>query len=143
MISITIQASLEDIYGGYQLSDIDISIDHFVPWQYVAHDELWNLNPTTKSINSCKSNNLPNWDIYFISLCELEYKAHELSFTNPKVTAAFNKCADYHVNNDEIRRALYSEHLDRAVFYTRLENVIKPVYDSAKNCGFREWKYCD
>ncbi|MBE5919975.1 MAG: hypothetical protein E7272_09045 [Pseudobutyrivibrio ruminis] len=25
----------------------DISIDHFVPWSYVAHDEMWNLNPTT------------------------------------------------------------------------------------------------
>lgn len=140
---VSADSSLEDIYGGNQLNDIAISIDHFVPWQYVAHDELWNLNPTTKSINSSKSNNLPDWDTYFESLCELEYKAHELSFTNKKVMAAFNKCADYHVNNDEIRRALYSEHLDRTVFYTRLENVIKPVYDSAKNCGFREWIYSD
>ncbi|MBO4679709.1 MAG: hypothetical protein J5626_08565 [Lachnospiraceae bacterium] len=138
---ISADSSLQDIYGGNHLSGIAISIDHFVPWQYVAHDELWNLNPTTKSINSSKSNNLPEWDIYFEPLCELEYKAHELSFTNAKVTAAFNKCADYHVNNDEIRRALYSEQLERAEFSTRLEKVLRPVYDSAKNCGFREWIY--
>lgn len=26
-----------DIYGNYRLTDKDISIDHFVPWSYVAH----------------------------------------------------------------------------------------------------------
>lgn len=42
-----------EIYGGNLLTDKDtISIDHFIPWSYVAHDELWNLNPTTRSINS-------------------------------------------------------------------------------------------
>ena len=135
--------SLKDIYGGEMLSDIDISIDHFVPWQYVAHDELWNLCPTTKSINSKKSNNLPEWDKYFKPLCDLEYAAHELSFSNAKVTEAFNKCLDYHVNNSEIRRVLYSEHLNHSEFCIRLENVIGPVYKSAQNCGFREWEYLE
>ena len=51
-----------------ELVDQKISVDHFVPWQYVAHDELWNLHPTTKSINSSKSNNLPVWDRYFSQL---------------------------------------------------------------------------
>jgi len=51
----------------------DISIDHFVPWSYVAHDEMWNLNPTTKSINSFKSNKLPDWNTYFKRLAMLEY----------------------------------------------------------------------
>ncbi|MCR4933383.1 MAG: hypothetical protein K6A29_04230 [Lachnospiraceae bacterium] len=88
-------------------------------------------------------NNLPDWDTYFKPLCELEYKAHELNFTNAKVTAAFNKCADYHLNNSEIRHALYSEHLERDDFFLRLDKVIRPVYDSAKNCGFREWIYSD
>ena len=57
------------------LTDKDISIDHFVPWSYVAHDEFWNLSPTTRSINSSKSNNLPKWDIYFPKLSELQFKA--------------------------------------------------------------------
>ena len=46
---IRIDPSLHDIYGDVNLSDKTISVDHFVPWQYVAHDELWNLHPTTKS----------------------------------------------------------------------------------------------
>ena len=133
--------SLKDIYGGNLLNEVSISIDHFVPWQYVAHDELWNLNPTTKNINSSKSNNLPDWDTYFGALCDLEYKSQELRYSHAKVNEAFNKCADYHVNNSEIRRALYSSHLERAEFYSRLEKVVWPVYESARNCGFREWVY--
>lgn len=135
--------SLEDIYGHNTLNDIAISIDHFVPWQYVAHDELWNLHPTTKRINSSKSNNLPEWDKYFGSLCDLEYRANELRYTNDKVKTAFEKCAEHHVNNSEIRRALYSNRLERAEFYSRLDKVLRPVYDSAINCGFREWVYTD
>lgn len=61
---LTIQP-LHEIYGNIQLSGKDISIDHFVPWSYVAHDEFWNLHPTTRRINSSKSNNLPDWNVYF------------------------------------------------------------------------------
>lgn len=135
--------SLKDIYGRNFLSEISISIDHFVPWQYVAHDELWNLHPTTKRINSSKSNNLPDWDKYFDSLSDLEYRANELRYTNENVRTAFEKCAERHVNNSEIRRALYSDRLARAEFYNRLDKVLRPVYDSAINCGFREWVYTD
>ena len=106
-----------------------------------AHDELWNLNPTTKNINSSKSNNLPDWNTYFAPLSSLEYRAPVLNFTNNSVKAAFEKCADYHVNNSEIRRILYSEQLERSEFCLRLDNVLRPVYESAKNCGFREWVY--
>lgn len=56
---------VREIYDEQMLTEKDISIDHFVPWSYVAHDEMWNLNPTTKSINSSKSNNLPDWKTYF------------------------------------------------------------------------------
>ena len=57
---IEIDPSLKDIYGDVSLADESISVDHFVPWQYVAHDELSNLHPTTKSINSSKSNDIDN-----------------------------------------------------------------------------------
>lgn len=38
----------------------EISIDHYVTWSFVLHDELWNLIPTFKNINSYKGNNIPN-----------------------------------------------------------------------------------
>lgn len=138
---ITIDPSLRDIYGDVSLVDESISVDHFVPWQYVAHDELWNLHPTTKSINSSKSNSLPSWNLYFDSLGELEYRAYELKERNEAVAKEFGKIAPYHLNNQEIRNQLYESGLERAVFKQRLEKVIKPVYETAQTLGFREWIY--
>ena len=136
-----VDPSIKDIYGHFDMSEEVISVDHFVPWQYVAHDELWNLHPTTKSINSSKSNSLPAWDIYFDALGNIEYRAYELMSTNDAVKHEYNKIAPYHLNNQEIRTQLYSVGLDRSEFKSRLENVVKPVYDSARIHGFNEWIY--
>ena len=138
---ISIDSSLRDIYGDEVLSGRAISVDHFVPWQYVAHDELWNLHPTTKSINSSKSNSLPTWDLYFEGLGEIEYRAYCMKTNNEIVKNEFNKIAPYHLNNQEIRDQLYAEGLDKNDFIIRLENIIRPVYESARNCGFKEWIY--
>ena len=140
---IQIDPSLHDIYGDVDLSDKMISIDHFVPWQYVAHDELWNLHPTTRSINSSKSNLLPAWNLYFDGLGQIEYMAYKLKSENEIVAREFNKIAPYHLNNQEIRNQLYVEGLSESDFKVRLEHVIRPVYESAKNCGFREWIYSE
>lgn len=138
---IQIDPYLRDIYGDRLLKDEKISVDHFVPWQYVAHDELWNLHPTTKSINSSKSNSLPLWELYFNSLGELEYRAYELKNQNETLAREFQKIAPYHLNNQQIRNQLYAEGLDKNSFIERLEHVVKPVYESAQMSGFREWVY--
>jgi len=57
------------------------------------------------------------------------------------VAKAFDRIAPYHLNNQEIRNSLYEEGLEKEAFRQRLANVIKPVYDSAKNQGFKEWTY--
>lgn len=138
---IKMNPAITDIYGQILLSGKVISVDHFVPWQYVAHDELWNLHPTTREINSSKSNCLPVWKDYFEPLGNMEYQAYAMKKQYPKVKEAFEKCAAYHLNNQEIRNQLYEANLDKNQFMERLEKVILPVYESAKNCGFKEWAY--
>ena len=138
---IQIDPSIRDIYGDTVLANKDISVDHFVPWQYVAHDELWNLHPTTKSINSSKSNSLPSWNLYFILLGQLEYRAYELKNQNETIAQEFRKIIPYHLNNQEIRSQLYADGLDKDAFIGRLEHVVKPVYESAQMSGFKEWFY--
>lgn len=130
-----------EIYGKVLLTDKDISIDHFVPWSYVAHDEFWNLHPTTKSINSRKSNTLPDWDTYFPLLARLEYLSYKMIWKYDALHNEFEKCAKEHLNSDEIRRKLYRKELDYISFSGELEEVIQPVYQSAKNCGFKNWTY--
>lgn len=138
---IEIRPDIHDIYGHIDMLGQSVSVDHFVPWQYVAHDELWNLHPTTKSINSSKSNGLPNWDLYFEPLYKLEYLSYSLSKENDKVADAFDKISKYHLNNEEVARALYCDGLTEAEFGERLNNVIRPIYEAAKNNGFKEWRY--
>lgn len=138
---IQIDPSIREIYGDTVLANKDISVDHFVPWQYVAHDELWNLHPTTKSINSSKSNSLPSWNLYFNLLGQLEYRAYELKDQNEIIAQEFRKIIPYHLNNQEIRSQLYADGLDKNAFIGRLEHVVEPVYESAQMSGFREWVY--
>lgn len=115
---------VHEIYGENPLNEKNISIDHFVPWPYVAHDELWNLTPTTRSINSSKSNSLPDWDAYFPVLCKSEYVSYELLWEYPEIHEAFEICAREHLNNPEIRHRLYQKGLFEREFSGRLEEGI-------------------
>ena len=132
---------IHEIYGDTLLTPQMISIDHFVPWSYVAHDEFWNLHPTTRSINSSKSNHLPDWEIYFPRFAEVEYQSYQMIWQNKQIQSEFKKCAKEHLNNPEIEHRLYRQGLDEALFTRQLEEVIRPVYLSAQTCGFSSWEY--
>lgn len=133
--------SVRDIYSEEILTTRDISIDHFIPWSYVASDELWNLIPTVKSINSSKSNNLPDWDTYFNRLARTEYYAYKIVEQDEKAGKLFEKCAKENLNNDDIRYRLYRPGQSEEHFSNQLHEIILPVYESARNLGFREWVY--
>ena len=133
--------SVREIYGNEILTEKDISIDHFVPWSYVAHDEMWNLNPTTKSINSSKSNNLPDWETYFERLARQEYQSYQLMWKNDQIHKEFEKCAKEHINSDDIKYRVYRQGLEYNEFAGELKSIILPVYQSAQNCGFSSWQY--
>ena len=128
-------------YGGNIVKAGEISIDHFVPWPYVAHDEFWNQHPTTRSINSSKSNNLPDWNIYFPKLAELEYHSYKMIWEYDQIHKLFDDCAKDHLNNADIRQKLYREGLGQQEFSGCLNEIIYPVYLSAKTCGFKNWEY--
>jgi HNH endonuclease len=48
------------VYSGQVLTLDDLSLDHYLPWSFVAHNQLWNLIPVPKSINSSKSDKIPS-----------------------------------------------------------------------------------
>ncbi|MCR5649677.1 MAG: HNH endonuclease [Lachnospiraceae bacterium] len=130
-----------EIYGGVELTEKDISIDHFVPWSYVANDEIWNLHPTTKNINSAKSNNLPRWDAYFKKLSGLEYLSYQLIWKYEGIHKEFEKAKKKHLNSPVVEGRLYAAGLSEDEFRCRLSEIVSPVYQSAKSAGFREWVY--
>ena len=45
---------------GKKIKDVDLSIDHVIPWSYIYSDDLWNLVFVSKSQNSSKGNRIPS-----------------------------------------------------------------------------------
>ena len=74
-------------------------------------------------------------------LCKMEYLSYELMWEYPGIYAAFEKCAREHLNNQEIKYKLYQKNLSEAEFSGRLEDVLLPVYQSAKSMGFSSWRW--
>jgi hypothetical protein len=47
------------IYSGAELDVERAPLDHFIPWSFVVHDEMWNLLPVSVAANSAKRDRLP------------------------------------------------------------------------------------
>jgi len=63
------------IYTNKELSIGKYAVEHFVPYQFVSHDLIWNLVPADPSFNSTKSNKLPSLEKYFSSFYTLQIEA--------------------------------------------------------------------
>ncbi|MEA5600809.1 HNH endonuclease domain-containing protein [Nostoc sp. UHCC 0252] len=72
---------IECIYSKVLLNKNEISLDHYLPWSFVAHNQLWNVIPTTKSVNSSKSNNLPSEE-YFHAFVKLQHRGLTVAYEN-------------------------------------------------------------
>ena len=114
------------IYSGQQITQANFSLDHFLPWSFVVHNHFWNLIPVPKSVNSSKSDWLPDWT-YFQKFAQQQYEIFKFYFQNGKKRSL----EDYFVD------IVPNEHLvTREEFTQRLEQQILPQYQIAKNMGF-------
>lgn len=96
------------IYSGEEFNAIDKSnyaLDHFMPWSLVAHDQLWNLIPTSQSANSSKNNHIPHTD-YVNKMIEQQYhliQQTKLALTSKKWQAAMaDHATDLRLSYDEL-----------------------------------------
>ena len=118
----------------------NFTLDHFIPWSYVAHDELWNLIPTTRELNSSKSNDLPVWDTFFPLFGKAQYDAYRIMENSYQVQQLFQDFQTELVASKEAFMSLYSDgDLSENDFCTRLNNMLYPTWSSAKAQGFRIW----
>lgn len=129
--------SLKCIYSGQILEPDRISLDHYLPWSFVAHDQLWNLLPVLPEVNSSKSNNLPS-DQYFSEFVNLQHLAlitnydHLPSRTWNKFTEPY--IADLNLSNDDL--------LEKNKLFKAYESTVKPLITLATKQGFLDnWIY--
>ena len=70
--------SVKCIYTGKKLTVGNYAVEHFIPYNFVSHDLIWNLIPADKSFNSSKSDKLPPLEKYFNSFFALQKTAIDI-----------------------------------------------------------------
>jgi hypothetical protein len=133
--------TVSDIYTGRELTKENfsnygnLSIDHFIPWSFVLHDELWNLAPTFKNVNSQKSNKLPDLSLYMDKFCEIQYKSFDIMQRNPK---RYKKNLEGYLS---INIAVNNQRkIEKEEFNKSLRATIEPLYQIAYNQGYGVWE---
>lgn len=136
---IVIAKNIKDIYTGKEFYSENFneygtfSIDHFIPWSFVLHDQFWNLTPTFKNINSKKSDDLLMYDKYIGDFCDIQFKAFTY-ICEKKINSALEEYIDaFRLEN------IYEfhKHCDKEVFALQLKKCISPLYQIAVNQGFQ------
>lgn len=126
------------LYTGQPVTKEDFTLDHFLPWRFVAHDQLWNIVPVTKSANSAKGDSLPDLALYFDPFANIQYRALQIV---GRAAGATRLLEDYALlfkagSLSELHNLTFSR------FREALYAVIAPQMQIAANMGFATgWRY--
>ena len=131
---------IKDIFTGKPIQAKQYDIDHFIPWSFVMNDELWNLMPMDSSLNSAKSNRLPQWDPFFELFSGNQYILYQLIQERPGIHKLYEGCWRDNLHSIWAGQELYRPGNSSEVFRMILQNNMQPVYDSAKRQGYEVWK---
>ena len=122
--------TLTCIYSGQVVASENLSLDHFLPWSYVAHDQLWNIIPTPKSVNSAKNDWLPSFEHYFEPFVTLQLAAFRF-YQGQQNKESYKFMENY--------RPIFRQDLSQIsdeIFKEILRQIIFPHLQTAKNMGF-------
>jgi hypothetical protein len=114
------------IYTGKLLEVGEYDVDHFIPFQFVAHDQMWNLVPADPSFNSSKSDLLPSMDLFFEVYFEIHREGVEVI---KRIDPSNRFLADY--------LTIFPDLIPNK---TRLRDTIQPMLSIAHNNGFQYMK---
>lgn len=126
---------IQCIYTDTELHPQEYALDHFISWSFVCHDLLWNLIPSNGSINSSKSNKLPDLDFYLPKLAALQHHSIKVMINanrEPKVMEDFVSLGYSAKDLAEMSRDRFRELYER---------TFNPISQIALNMGFETWKY--
>jgi hypothetical protein len=130
------QGVIKCIYSDRTLAPGSNQVDHFIPWSFIAHNQIWNLIPVTPEANLSKRNHLPDARLYLDKFCHYQYLGfkQQYSLDNKKLLEDFSFCfkADLQTIN----------HYSSFDFTTKLKEQLTPLLQIATNAGFPSgWRY--
>ena len=126
------------IIGNYEL-------DHFIPWNYICNNLMWNLTPAKKEANRSKGDKLPN-----IETCIKTFALNQRTLLQYLVNVYGEKPEDYNYGQEKCPNIIY-DYLSLGVSITEIANKndaqivrffkkhLNPYYLQAKNMGFKTW----
>lgn len=131
------KANIQCIYTGKELNR-DYALDHFLPWKFVAHNQLWNLIPVDPLANSSKSDRLPS-EKYIDCLAKTQHDALSMardSFSNNKWKKDVEPyIADLHLDKPE-------DTLNFEILRFAYRRTLEPLMSIAEQQGFQcGWTY--
>ena len=123
------------LYTNKLLVEREYDLDHFIPWSFVSHDLLWNLMPADSSINSSKSNKLPDLNLYLPKLAEAHQAALRINLEKGKQDKLLEDYLSLGFTPQEIVQMNQERLLDC------FSQTFTPMNQIALNMGFESWKY--
>ncbi len=129
-----------DVFTDDRINKAEYDVDHFIPWSFVMNDELWNLMPMDSSLNSSKSNRLPDWNIFFKRFARNQYIMYGIIYEKEEIRKLYEACFRDNLHSIWAMQELYIAGNTQEKFYGILEKNMRPVYDSAKLQGYDVWE---
>ena len=135
--------SINDVFTNSPIEQDAYDVDHFIPWSFVMNDELWNLMPMDSSLNSQKSNRLPDWNKFFVSFAKNQYILYGMIHEKAGIRKLYEACYRDNLHSIWANQELYRKGNSEMEFYSVLEKNMRPVYDSARRQGYDVWEKRD
>ncbi len=128
---------LPNVYrpAAYFDCDTPFALDHFLPWRFVAHDRLWNLMPIDASLNSAKSDRLPDVEALLPRFALTHRDALRISLHHGDDTACQHDYEDLGYALSEIATMG-----DESVIEAFRKTYV-PLTLIARNMGFEAWDH--
>ena len=91
------------------------------------------------SLNSSKSNRLPQWNQFFQRFARNQYTMYGLVHKKAGIRKLYEACYRDNLHSIWASQELYREGNFREMFYGILEKNMRPVCDSARRQGYEVW----
>lgn len=124
------------IYTDKPLGVSDFALDHFVPWSFVCHDLLWNLIPANPSINSSKSDLLPDLNYHLPKMAKIHQEAIK-TILGANLNNVNKKILDDFLTLKQSPQDLAQISFD--AFLRIYQDTFTPLVLVAKNMGYDYW----
>lgn len=129
---------LRCIFSDQVIDPQRFSLDHYLPWSFVAHDQLWNLIPTLPEVNSAKLNNLPSAQ-YLKKFVKLQHIGLVTTYRTLG-KGKWNKKVETYIS--ELQVVSEDDLLDIDKLNKMYDKTISPLIALAANQGFTpDWRY--